>query len=165
MTQPLRRHPSIVQSAGNPVVGTLVRLSADGLPFVEFPGSHGEVQARTTVAEPAPANWLDSCGRAVLLVFDEGDEQRPVIVGFVRDSLWQASAPRMVPDVPAETSTPAQRIHAASVVIEGEREIVLRCGEGSIALTADGRIVIKGTRLTSRASETNKVRGAVVLIN
>jgi hypothetical protein len=30
---------------------------------------------------------------------------------------------------------------------------------------ADGRIVIKGTRLLSRASETNKIKGASVDIN
>jgi hypothetical protein len=50
-------------------------------------------------------------------------------------------------------------------VIEGRDEVVLRCGQGSITLRADGKIVIKGTQLVSRASDTNKIRGASVQIN
>jgi Domain of unknown function (DUF6484) len=133
------------------VVGTVVRVAPDGRPFVEFPGHRGELPARTTVSTPttAPGELL---GWPVLLIFEDADPSRPIIVGFVRDSLTVVE--------PVQ-----QPLRKARVLIEGEEEIVLRCGEGSICLTADGRIVIKGTRLMSRASETNKVRGAVVLIN
>jgi len=96
-------------------------------------------------------------------VFDGGNARRPIIVGFVRDSLRTGIDPGKIPE--SANGIVPQKIHATSVLIEGDREIVLQCGRGSISLSADGRIVIKGTRLTSRASETNKVRGAVVLIN
>lgn len=136
-----------------PVVGTLLRVDANGRAWVEFPGSHGEVLARCAVAEQAIPSSQDLPGSAVLLVFEAEDRHRPIITGFVRD--------RLVP----ETSAAEQRIRAAKIVLEGEQELVLSCGQGTLTMTADGRIVIKGTRLTSRASESNKVRGAVVLIN
>ena len=43
--------------------------------------------------------------------------------------------------------------------------MVIRCGEGSITLTKDGRLVLKGRELVSRATEANKIRGALVSIN
>jgi hypothetical protein len=52
-----------------------------------------------------------------------------------------------------------------SVTLVGREEVVLRCGEASLALRADGQMTLKGKNLMSRASETNKVRGATVLIN
>ncbi len=51
------------------------------------------------------------------------------------------------------------------VVLEGKKEIVLRCGKASITLTADGRIVLKGVELVSSASETNRIKGSRVKIN
>lgn len=49
--------------------------------------------------------------------------------------------------------------------ITAEDEIVLSCGEGSIQITKDGKITLRGTDLISRASRTNKIRGAAVRIN
>jgi hypothetical protein len=56
-------------------------------------------------------------------------------------------------------------IDGRRLVLEGHEEIVLRCGRGSITLTANGKIVLKGTELVSRSSGTNKIRGAAVNIN
>jgi len=63
---------------------------------------------------------------------------------------------------------------AGTVPIRGDQEIKtivaedsleLRCGKSSIVLYRDGRIVVKGTRVTSRASGENKIRGSSVSIN
>jgi phage gp45-like len=163
MSQPLRQihAPSDLLVAAR--VGSIVRISDDGHVYVQFEGSAGEVGARLAIPAINTVDPAELCGSNVLLVFDGGDESRPIIVGFVRDSLRTGFAPGDTAGS-ANASVP-RKIHAASVLIEAEREIVLQCGQGSISLSADGRIVIKGTRLTSRASETNKVRGAVVLIN
>lgn len=52
-----------------------------------------------------------------------------------------------------------------SLVIEANKSLTLQCGEGSITLRRDGRILIKGKEIVSRAEETNRIRGASVTIN
>jgi len=163
MSQPLRQIHAGSDLLGTARVGSIVRISDDGHVYVEFEGSGGEVGARLAIPDTTPSSPAELCGSNVLLVFDGGNASRPIIVGFVRDSLRTGIDPGKIPE--SANGIVPQKIHATSVLIEGDREIVLQCGRGSISLSADGRIVIKGTRLTSRASETNKVRGAVVLIN
>lgn len=49
--------------------------------------------------------------------------------------------------------------------MEAGKELVIACGRAKIALRSDGRIEIRGGQLVSRASGTNKIRGASVEIN
>jgi len=51
------------------------------------------------------------------------------------------------------------------VVLTGRREVVLRCGKASIALSADGRVVIKGANLLATSSGLHRIRGGAVQIN
>jgi hypothetical protein len=51
------------------------------------------------------------------------------------------------------------------IVLRADREIVLECGESSLILQRDGRVVLRGVEVVSRASRTNKIRGACVKIN
>jgi uncharacterized protein (DUF2345 family) len=51
------------------------------------------------------------------------------------------------------------------IVLDAKREIVLKCGKGSITINKDGKIVILGTNLISRSRGRNKIKGASVSIN
>jgi hypothetical protein len=51
------------------------------------------------------------------------------------------------------------------VVIRGADEIVLECGEASITLRRNGRIVIKGTFLESYSKGLNRIKGVAVKID
>ena len=51
------------------------------------------------------------------------------------------------------------------IVFDAKKEIELRCGKSSLIMKNDGKIVIKGTQLVSRASGVNKIKGAAVKIN
>ena len=51
------------------------------------------------------------------------------------------------------------------IKIEGQDEIVLRCGEASITLRRNGRVIIRGTYVESRSKGTNRIKGGSVLIN
>ena len=51
------------------------------------------------------------------------------------------------------------------VVIEGEEEVSLRCGEASITLRRDGRVVVRGAYVETHASGTNRIKGGSVRIN
>ena len=46
----------------------------------------------------------------------------------------------------------------------GER-IELRCGRASLIMEKDGRITLRGTRVVSHASGTNRIRGGSVQLN
>jgi hypothetical protein len=51
------------------------------------------------------------------------------------------------------------------VVLNGAKQVELRCGEASIVLTAAGKILIRGTYVLSRSSGANRIKGAFVDIN
>lgn len=49
--------------------------------------------------------------------------------------------------------------------VVAEEELVLRCGRSSIVLSKDGTIVIRGTKILSRAAGVNRIKGGAVEIN
>ena len=57
------------------------------------------------------------------------------------------------------------RIDGRRVELEGRDEIVLRCGEASITLRRNGRVVIKGIQVETRAAGVNRIKGGSVSIN
>jgi hypothetical protein len=146
-------------------LGRLIGFDDGGRPLVLCAegGSELPLVARVATSQLRPiAGELDPAP-TVLLLFENGDAALPIIVGVVRDTFAPAPPPRQV----AVISEPGRAIelNGKAVIVEGQDEIVLRCGLGSLTIRADGQIVLKGTRLVSRASETNKIRGASVQIN
>jgi hypothetical protein len=51
------------------------------------------------------------------------------------------------------------------VVIEAARQLVLKCGAASITIRGDGKVLIKGTDVVSRAQRSNRIKGGSVAIN
>ena len=51
------------------------------------------------------------------------------------------------------------------LVMEARENLTLRCGDGSITIRADGKILIKGKDLVSHAQRTNRIKGGSVAIN
>ncbi|MDZ7591856.1 MAG: DUF6484 domain-containing protein [Rubrivivax sp.] len=140
-------------------VGRIIGYGLDGVPVVDFPGNtRGPVNARILSAvgtvRPVPLPRDTD----VVLVFDSGDLSRPIILGALGD----ASSPGTGIAATAVLSRP---LEGDTLELLGRKQITLRCGRSSIEMHADGRIVIKGTRLVSRASEVNKIKGAVVALN
>ena len=58
-----------------------------------------------------------------------------------------------------------ERAGREEVDLTAEREIVLRCGKASITLRRNGRVVIRGTYVETRAEGVNRVQGGSVQIN
>jgi Domain of unknown function (DUF6484) len=110
------------------------------------------VPARTTVGL-----LRDHIGATVVVLFDQGDVRRPIVVGVLHD------ADR--PGVAVSTPLVSAQVDDQRIVLTAEREIVLRCGEASITLTRAGKVLIKGTYVLSRSSGYNKIKGAAVDIN
>jgi hypothetical protein len=52
-----------------------------------------------------------------------------------------------------------------NLTIEVGKSLVLKCGDGSITIRADGKILIKGKDLVSHAQRVNRIKGGSVAIN
>jgi uncharacterized protein (DUF2345 family) len=56
-------------------------------------------------------------------------------------------------------------VDGEQVVIEGKKEIVLKCGKSSITLTRAGKVLIRGAYVLSRSSGVNRIKGGSVQVN
>jgi hypothetical protein len=128
------------------VIGELLALSDEGAtPLVRYPGQSGSgaVRARTSVDLQGP-----HIGSSVVLLFENGDADRPIVVGVLR------GAPGWAVDKPAQVEVDA----------DGQR-MVLRCGKASITLTKAGKVLIEGSYLLSRSTGVNRIKGGSVQLN
>ena len=137
------------------VVGVLHGTGPEGEPLVEYAAnpSIGPAPAQSTVALTAA-----DTGREVVLAFAGGDARMPIVLGVLQ-------TPHVVE--PAGPSVPAAdvRVDGERLTIEGQREVVLKCGEASITLTRAGKVLIRGTYVLSRSSGANRIKGASVDVN
>ena len=140
-------------------IGSLVGIDDQSRALVRV-GGREPVVARCTVARPASLEAGVAQAVPVLLFLEDGDADKPVIVGFVMDALAPAQPLLDMIASPTGATADGKRLQ-----FEASEEVVLKCGKGSITLQANGRVVIKGTELVSRASGANKIRGASVNIN
>ncbi|MCX4241407.1 DUF6484 domain-containing protein [Paraliomyxa miuraensis] len=124
---------------------TVVRLERDGTPVVEVDGQ--PIRARATVAV-APQD----VGGQAMVTFLEGDPSQPVITGLF-----------------VEPKAPPRRRHlqlrADELDLQAASKITLQCGKASITLHRDGKVVVRGTHVLSRATGVNRIRGGSVELN
>ncbi|MDB6087523.1 MAG: hypothetical protein JWN85_307 [Gammaproteobacteria bacterium] len=161
-------------------LGRVVSLGTGGVVNVEFPGSGGTVAAR--MALPAEASQLLAAVKSnqpAVLVFENGDPALPIITGFIQppptaDPAASGSRPE-VRDAAIEPAALAAELNAPQVIeadVDGKRirivaqdEIVLECGNASITLRRNGRVVIRGTYVETYSEGTNRIKGGQVRIN
>jgi hypothetical protein len=177
--------PAVEERIPTHRVGWIAGVEGGAL-LVDFRGNaRGPIAARATVALDAAAA-LDAALRRqeALLAFEDGDPALPIVVGLVQppvptlidlvlDDDGAASGPiprasRAGPDQAAEapvTEPRAAVLDGKRVVLEGEDEVVLRCGEASITLRRNGKVVIRGAYVESHAAGTNRIKGGSVRIN
>ena len=157
----------VVEALTAPVVGRITGFEG-GRFMVTFEGScQDPTEARSTV----PLSAVQRCRAAeqraeVLLVFERGDPRRPIVIGLLQpdvamldlvlqdDEAGEAELPNLAVSVDGEP----QRI-------EAKEELVLQCGEASITLRDNGKIVLRGTYIESHAQGTNRIKGGAVRIN
>ena len=130
--------PLLPSPPGAARIGRLVGLQA-GLPIIEHAGARAE--GRTTV----PLSELH-LGREVLFLEAEG---QPVVIGLLEQ-----------PGAALEATVDGRRI-----TLRAEEELELVCGEAKILLRHNGRIVISGATVETRAKGTHRIKGGVVKIN
>ena len=107
----------------------------------------------------------------VLLVTGARNAARPIAVALLdaeapHVDMVLDSEPTATPPSSQETSSPLEvLVDGKPIAIEASDQLVLRCGESSITLHANGRVVIKGNEIESHARGTNRIKGGAVRVN
>ncbi len=121
--------------------------------------------ALTLHAFPASsASWF-SFPCPVLLSFIDNDIQRPVIIGFIHDRLFNRPGQDTEIDALVTDHYQSHTLTSNFIRLQGKDEIQLECGKSSLSLKRDGQVIIKGEKITNRARRVNKIKGANVKIN
>jgi hypothetical protein len=143
------------------ITGRVVGTSAAGSPEVEyFEGAFSYRRPARSVVAPHEL----TLGTEVVLMFEHADPMLPLIMGVLHPATIEPSLVRGSRDVSTKIGAVAD-VDGEKVILEGRRQVALRCGKSSITLHPDGKIVIRGTNLISRATGTNKIKGASVRLN
>jgi uncharacterized protein DUF6484 len=162
-------------------VGLLVD-AAGGALRVDFAGNtDGPLTARSMVPI-GPELLRDAPGRRreVVLLFEDGDPRRPIIAGLLEPALATpgldaaldatarpgAAAPSAAGSAELPEGLPAvATVDGRRVAIEGADEVVLRCGDASITLRRNGKVIVRGLYVETHAAGTNRIKGGSVKIN
>jgi hypothetical protein len=95
-------------------------------------------------------------GKQAVLMFEEGDPFRPIIIGCLRNE----NATTLPPSGQVQVEADGQRL-----VVSATDRIVLRCGKASITLTKEGKVVIQGAYVSNQSSGVLRLKGGSVQIN
>lgn len=113
-------------------------------------------------------------GTPVLCLLDEDSE--PIVMGLLETQCSETS-PTTVASVDSHALPAAEQpasdtgwgleaeVDGKRVRISAKDEIVLRCGEASITLRRNGKVVVRGTHVETYSSGTNRIKGGQVKIN
>ena len=95
-------------------------------------------------------------GRSATVMFLDGDPARPIVTGLLRGT----PAPALQSPRPAKLELGARELE-----LTADSKLTLRCGKSCIILDRDGKVVIRGEHLLSRATSVNRIRGGTILLN
>jgi hypothetical protein len=154
---PQRDNLAFARSAGSPgvVVGELVALADDGrTPLVVDPAVPEAAACRARSVVDLHAAHI---GRQVVLMFEQGDPARPIVMGVL-----QSEAGWPVAERPAQVEVAAD---GERLVVAAKEQLVLRCGKASITLTKAGKVLLEGSYVLSRSTGVNRVKGGSVQLN
>ena len=136
-------------------IGELLALVDDGrTALVRLSAGAGDaaVRARSTVDLHGA-----HIGKAVVLMFENADLARPIVMGVLRgEAAWPLE------DRPGQVEVLAD---GERLVVSAKEQLVLRCGKASITLTQAGKVLIEGAYVSSRSSGVNRLKGGSVQLN
>lgn len=137
------------------VTGMLVGFRDEGrTPLVTFADQLG-------TAAIAAGSVLDlhgpHIGRKVVLMFENGDPARPIVMGLL---CTQQAWPLVEQPGQVEVDADGQRL-----MVSAKEQLVLKCGKASVTLTKAGKILIHGTYISNRSSGVMRIKGGSVQLN
>lgn len=177
MSMPVGRRP--VAAAGDAPreriwgsrLGWLTGVDAEGRILVDFGGNaEGPLPAKRTLElTPEAVRAAVATRQRAVLLFEDGDPRLPLVIG-----LEQSPSQTPLLDVMLETAGTAPEsapeptellVDGERVAIEGKDEVVLRCGQASITLRRNGKVIIRGVYVETQASGVNRIKGGSVQVN
>ena len=154
-------------------VGRLVEWTFGHPPKVELEGNdRGPLPARSVIPlDPETITEAIASARGVLLTFEDGRPDAPIITGLLQDfvdfgeppQIWDETESAEQPE--SNLAEVEARVDGKRIELEAADEIVLKCGQASIVLRRNGRVVIRGTYVESRSRGVNRIKGGSVEIN
>jgi hypothetical protein len=156
------------QGGGEITTALVERISRDGVATVTVNGEGVPTEASSLVHYPTAAEASDALlGRTVLVLLTRN--RSPVILGAVTQRVWggREAGPLLEAQgrLPAGQPVSVQLDRRQRLDLEASEEIRLTCGKSLLVLRRDGTVIIRGVKLVSRATQSNKIRGATVNIN
>ena len=142
------------------VTGHLTGIDDEGRLLFRPEGSTGDPIA-ISIGMPASDGALVKAARQqqrALVVRTANTPARFVLIGLVRERL----------STQAVTARPGQlevAMDGETLRLTAERDIVLKCGEASLTLRKDGKIVLSGTNVLTASRGPNRIKGASIALN
>lgn len=137
------------------VTGELVALADEGrTPVVVLAGRARAAAVRARTAVDLHGAHI---GCNVVLMFEDADPGRPIVMGVLRDGQRET-----LPGSHAQVEVDAD---GERMLIGAREQLVLRCGKASITLTKAGKILIQGSYVSSRSTGVNRIKGGSVQLN
>lgn len=140
-------------------------ISPDGVARVIVGGETRDASSLLRFPSAAAASEA-LLGRTVLVLLNPPTQ--PVILGVVAQRLWD----KRDIEGPAEAQAKlpagepvAVHVDKRRVDLEATEEIRLTCGKSSLVMRRDGTVVVRGVKIVSRATQSNKIRGGTVSVN
>jgi hypothetical protein len=147
--------PAEGRSLHGAIVGVLIGFQDEGrTPLVIFAGQYGEAAIPARATQDLHGAHI---GKDVVLVFEEGDPRRPIVVGLMQ----RAGSAQLAPSAgQVEVDADGTRM-----IVTAKEQLVLRCGSASITLTKAGKVIIEGAYVSSSSSGVNRVKGGSIQLN
>jgi Domain of unknown function (DUF6484) len=146
---------------GGALIGTLAGFARDGEALIDLPDNES---FRRTPARSCIRLASSDVGKEAVLLFEGGDCGLPIIVGLLQPRASEAGATTRVGIASAARSREVE-LDGKNIELTAQETITLRCGDASITLNRDGKIVIRGMHVVSHAAGVNRIRGGSVQLN
>lgn len=155
-------HQGLKINSSEVEIGYLVRVDADGAPFLRLMhDKNNEVKAHSILQLDGEIKNQVKMPLPVLVAFD--NNKMPIILNVLFDKIFsEVSSKSKIVEMEIKNNSHSDR---KILNLEALDEINIRCGKSEIILRKNGKVIIKGAEVISRASNSNKIKGANVLIN
>jgi hypothetical protein len=161
-------------AAGTTHVGHLVSILSDEEVGVAVPDVAGTLAARLAVPlSHARLREVIAARQGAVIILDAS--RRAIVIGLLERVPPERPAAPEQPAASEQRAAPGQAPQNPQVLeadVDGKRvrivggdEIVLECGNASITLRRNGRVIIRGTYVETDSAGTNRIKGAAVRIN
>lgn len=153
MTRQATRPRQITTAGLSAEIGEIASVSEVGEVFVLLPSDWTRPVRALVLGGALGQGECDLVRKRVLVVAIDGS--MPVVVGVVEDRIREVH----------RNGSRADDGSVDDVRIEAAKSITLACGKASISALRNGKIVIRGSEVTTRASGASKIKGSTVKIN